>query len=69
MLVVNYYDTDAGEKAKNARRRLAGSLGLTLNALKVRACRLRMRLEACINNCVAGVTHPRPENTHKQEAA
>lgn len=69
LLVVSYYDTDAGEKAKNARRRLADSLGLTLNALKVRACRLRMRLEACINECVASVTHPTPANTHNEEAA
>lgn len=51
-LVISYYDTEVGEKAKTARRRLAESFGLTLNALKVRACRLRMRLEACINDCV-----------------
>lgn len=69
ILVVNYYDTDADEKAKTARRRLAESLGLTLNVLKVRACRLRMRLEKCINDCVAGVTNPAPANTQKQEAA
>ena len=36
-LVVTYYDTKADEKAKTARRRLAESFGLTLNALKVRA--------------------------------
>jgi hypothetical protein len=54
-LVVGYYDTDAGEKIKDARKRIADSFGLTLNALKVRACRLRMRLEACINECLAGV--------------
>lgn len=54
-LVVGYYDTDAGEKIKDARKRIADSFGLTLNALKVRACRLRMRLEACINDCLAGV--------------
>ncbi len=53
-LVVGYYDTEASEKAKSARKRLAESLGLTLNALKVRACRLRMRLEACINECLTG---------------
>ncbi len=51
-LVISYYDTDADEKAKTARRRLAESLGLTLKALKVRSCGLRMRLEACINDCV-----------------
>ena len=51
-LVINYYDTDGAEKAKTARRRLAETFGLTVNAMKVRACRLRMRLEACINDCV-----------------
>ena len=66
-LVLGYYDTDADEKAKNARKRLADSFGLTINALKVRACRLRMRLEACINDCVAGVTHSRTANTQRQE--
>ena len=68
-LVIDYYDTEAGEKAKAARRRLADSLGLTMTALKVRACRLRSRLEACINECVAGVTHSAQASTHKQEAA
>ena len=51
-VVVGYYDTDAGEKTKTARSSLAASLGITVNALKVRACRLRMRLEACINDCI-----------------
>lgn len=68
-LVVGYYDTDADEKAKSARRRLAETFGLTLNALKVRACRLRMRLESCINDCVERVTHSRRANTHQQEGA
>jgi DNA-directed RNA polymerase specialized sigma24 family protein len=66
-IVVGYYDTDADEKTKSARKRLADSFGLTVNALKVRACRLRMRLEQCINDCVAGVTHPASANTKQQE--
>jgi len=68
-IVVGYYDTDADEKIKSARKRLADSFGLTVNALKVRACRLRMRLEQCINDCVAGVTHPASPNTKQQEVA
>lgn len=68
-IVVGYYDTDADEKTKSARKRLADSFGLTVNALKVRACRLRMRLEQCINDCVAGVTHPASPNTKQQEVA
>ena len=66
-IVFGYYDTGAGEKTKAARKRLADSLGLTLNALKVRACRMRMRLEACINDCVAGVTQSAVLNTKPQE--
>lgn len=66
-LVLGYYDTDADEKATSARKRLADSFGLTINALKVRACRLRMRLEACVNDCVAGVTNLRSANTQRQE--
>lgn len=65
-LVVEYYDTDADEKAKNARKRLAESLGMTLNALKVRACRLRMKLENCINDCV---TNSGIRGTSNQEEA
>jgi len=67
-LVLGYYDTDAGEKTKNARKRLAESLGLSLNALKVRACRLRIRLESCINDCVNAVTNSPSADTTKQEA-
>jgi DNA-directed RNA polymerase specialized sigma24 family protein len=67
-LIVSYYDTEADERAKIARKRLAESLDLTLNALKVRACRLRMKLETCINDCVAAVTERSPEDTQEQEA-
>ncbi len=55
-LIVAYYDAEG--KNKDNRRRLAESLGLTANALKVRACRLRAKLERCINDCVWGVTEP-----------
>jgi DNA-directed RNA polymerase specialized sigma24 family protein len=68
-LVIGYYDTDAGEKAKQARKRLADSLGMTMNALKVRACRLRLKLEACITGCVAGVTKRSSADTSIQEVA
>jgi DNA-directed RNA polymerase specialized sigma24 family protein len=68
-LVVDYYDTEAEEKAKSARRRLAEHFDITLNALKVRACRLRFRLEKCINDCVAGVTHSAASDTQEKEAA
>jgi DNA-directed RNA polymerase specialized sigma24 family protein len=52
ILIVGYYDTGAGEKNKDKRRTLADQLGMTLNTMKVRACRIRERLERCINECV-----------------
>lgn len=51
-LIIGYYDADAGDKNKNQRKNLAEKLGLTMNTLKVKACRLRVRLEKCINECV-----------------
>lgn len=69
IIVVGYYDTEADEKAKNARRRLADSFGMSMTALKVKACRLRMKLEACINDCVGGVTKSRGNDTSIQEVA
>ena len=52
-LIIGYYAAGAGEKNKIERKNLAGKLGLTMNALKVKACRLRERLERCINDCAA----------------
>ena len=68
-LVVGYYDADAGEKAKESRKRLADSFGMTMNALKVRACRLRLKLESCINDCVSSVTKRASTGTSIQEVA
>lgn len=51
-LIIGYYDTETGEKNKDKRKNLAQQLGLTMNTLKVKACRLRVRLEKCINECV-----------------
>lgn len=52
MLIVGYYDAEAGEKNKDARKNLAEKLNLTMKTLKVKACRIRERLERCINQCV-----------------
>ena len=51
-LIVGYYDAESGKKNKDQRKDLAAKLGLTMNTLKVKACRLRARLEKCINECV-----------------
>jgi DNA-directed RNA polymerase specialized sigma24 family protein len=51
-IIIGYYDTETNEKNKHARKRLADSLDITVNALKVRACRLREKLERCVNDCL-----------------
>ncbi len=46
-LIIEYYRGE--QRAKIERRRvLASRLGLSMNALSIRACRLRDKLEACI---------------------
>jgi len=51
-LILDYYDAEEGEKNKDHRKKLAQELGLEVNALKVRACRLRQSLEKCIRECL-----------------
>ena len=67
-LIIGYYDADAGEKNKDTRKHLAEKLGLTMTTLKVKACRLRDRLERCINECVERliVTKTSASDTNKQ---
>jgi hypothetical protein len=50
-LLRQYYVGEARVKIAN-RRSLAESLGITMNALAIRACRLRDKLEACVRQCV-----------------
>lgn len=52
-LIIGYYSAETGEKNKIQRKNLAEKLGLTMNTLKVKACRLRERLERCVNDCAA----------------
>lgn len=50
-LIVNYYHGELRGKIEN-RRAIAAKLGVTMNALSIRACRLRDRLEACVRDCL-----------------
>ncbi len=69
-LIVGYYDNGSESKNKEIRRQLAEQLGLTPTALKVKACRLRGKLERCINDCVGRVTKPESTDTyHREEPA
>lgn len=50
-LLRQYYVGTGRLKIAN-RRSLAESLGITMNALAIRACRLRDKLEACVRQCL-----------------
>lgn len=50
-IITGYYIGSERVKIDN-RRALAESLGLSINALTIRACRIRTRLEACVRRCV-----------------
>jgi DNA-directed RNA polymerase specialized sigma24 family protein len=49
-LVVEYY-RDTGRQKIERRRELAARLGISMNALGIRACRIRTTLEACVGSC------------------
>ena len=49
-LIFGYYFGERRAKIDH-RRELAAKLGLTPNALAIRACRIRERLELCIRKC------------------
>jgi hypothetical protein len=49
-LAVEYY-RDARRQRIDRRRRLAERLGITMNALGIRALRIRSVLESCVGAC------------------
>lgn len=52
-MLLEYYQ--GAKKAKiDARRRLAESFGLPMNALRIRLCRLRADIRTCVTNCLGG---------------
>jgi DNA-directed RNA polymerase specialized sigma24 family protein len=52
-LILSYYLGEERAKIEN-RRAIAVKLGVTMNALSIRACRLRDKLEACLRECLSG---------------
>lgn len=50
-LLIAYHDTDERTMIW-ARRRLADSLKVSLNTLRIRVCRLKSKLENCVRDCV-----------------
>ena len=51
-MIVTYYIDEKGAKIEN-RKSLAEKLGIPLNALRIRAHRVRAKLEECVTGCVA----------------
>jgi RNA polymerase sigma-70 factor, ECF subfamily len=55
-LIVDYY-RDTGRHKIERRRELAQRLGITMNALAIRACRIRDALLACMDACPQSPTN------------
>ena len=55
MLVLQYYQEEKRAKI-DQRKILADRLGIALNALRIRACRIRASLQECVQSCVNEVT-------------
>lgn len=51
-IIIRYYHGEQRAKIEN-RRALAGELRVTINALSIRACRIRDRLEDCVKKCLS----------------
>lgn len=54
-LVLQYYQEEKGAKIQH-RQALAEQLGIALNALRIRAHRIRTTLRQCVQNCIAQQT-------------
>lgn len=48
-----YHTGASGAERIEQRRRLAAEMGVELNALRIRACRARDRIERCLRGCLA----------------
>src|SRR5687767_2204062 len=53
-LIVEYYEGEKGDKIQN-RKKLVEKLGIPVNTLRMRALRLRDRLQVCLEDCLAKV--------------
>ena len=51
-LILQYYQGEKGEKIEN-RKKLIDRLGIPVNTLRMRALRLRERLQGCVEQCMA----------------
>jgi DNA-directed RNA polymerase specialized sigma24 family protein len=51
-LILDYYQGEKGDKIQN-RKKLMEKLGIPVNTLRMRALRLRERLQVCVEQCVS----------------
>jgi DNA-directed RNA polymerase specialized sigma24 family protein len=51
LLILDYYRAERGRKIE-LRRQLAAKMGMPLNALRIRAHRIRVQLEKCVGKCM-----------------
>jgi DNA-directed RNA polymerase specialized sigma24 family protein len=49
-LIIDYYGGANDDKIER-RRRMAAQLGISMNALAIRVCRIRSTLQACVDSC------------------
>lgn len=54
-LILQYYQDEKREKIDH-RRTLADKLGIAINALRIRAFRIRNSLESCVRECLLHIT-------------
>ena len=54
-LILQYYQGEKGEKIEN-RKKLLDRLGIPVNTLRMRALRLREKLQSCVEDCQNGPT-------------
>lgn len=50
-LILQYYQGEKGEKIQN-RKKLMDQFGIPVNTLRMRALRLREKLQSCVEDCV-----------------
>jgi RNA polymerase sigma factor (sigma-70 family) len=50
-LILSYYQGERISRIEN-RKTMAVKLGVSINALSIRACRIRIKLESCIRKCL-----------------
>ena len=64
-LILEYYRGEQRIKIEH-RRKLAARLAATPNALSIRACRIRGRIEACVSACAAGNEISGRDSSHQE---